>query len=710
MRDSEETPLRASRRIAGLDPTISHLPIEIQPNSTNAVSSPYVGIPIPDNAEEQHKTSNTQEHENAETTHEAPSITSSSPSAENQQFAHIQMLQTQVDTLTNEVVSLRKTVTSILPTIREIAPGVEETNCITDEILNEISTLRTDMIHRSELEDITDKLDSVKATASANQAALVSRIREESASANEQTTTMSTNISSKIDDLGDDVFAKIATADTNAKGIHDSIAAHIRRAKDEIVAVATSNFGPIQSDLSFIRSFISSLPPTFGTSGVGRNTTNQSTGIGGTTNSGGSAGGSGSAPTHVPSSGTTPATHTFPPTPPAVGTPTTTPTVIVIDDVKPLRFPNFNGKKTSFTTWWSDIQRILSNTKWRDLYDRTQHSVILLPVDPAYADTNSKLYLEVMAAMNDQTRSILNQRTDLLDDGVAILWSLYNKYTPTYDALTLQQAVNDFQSMKCTNNSFDTFATKIGTTRAILQRNGKTFTPAEIKNIFILGLGQVFEPIIDKHLENTLPADWQTMDINRLAEVATKYKKLQESKKQLFHSGNTPRNTEETQQATNALRSWQSTIKQLIMAGQLTIAQENVFQAQQPDGCYYHKNDGHPSCDCHSLNSFKERRRQAESRHRSGGRGRGEAARGDPGNRNAGGRGGRGGRGPALRPPPHNNQDQPQQHQEDQARPDEHPARRMILDDLVEEVDDVEFEHEEGGQVDPNNNNYAVMV
>eukprot|EP00957_Ditylum_brightwellii_P051021 3868979-Ditylum_brightwellii.AAC.1 len=64
---------------------------------------------------------------------------------------------------------------------------------------------------------------------------------------------------------------------------------------------------------------------------------------------------------------------------------------------------------------------------------------------------------------------------------------------PTYNALSLQQAINAFQSMKCQHHSFNVFATKLGITWSELQQNGKSFTAAEIKNIFILGLGADFK-------------------------------------------------------------------------------------------------------------------------------------------------------------------------------------------------------------------------
>eukprot|EP00957_Ditylum_brightwellii_P080359 6112092-Ditylum_brightwellii.AAC.1 len=82
------------------------------------------------------------------------------------------------------------------------------------------------------------------------------------------------------------------------------------------------------------------------------------------------------------------------------------------------------------------------------------------------------------------------------------------------------------------------------------------------------------------------------MDLHKLAIVAEKFKKQQEAKKKLFASSSTSTsNTEshkEPNAATLAMRAWQNAIKDIIALGQLTPAQEAIFQAQQSNGCYYH--------------------------------------------------------------------------------------------------------------------------
>eukprot|EP00957_Ditylum_brightwellii_P044426 3370928-Ditylum_brightwellii.AAC.1 len=105
---------------------------------------------------------------------------------------------------------------------------------------------------------------------------------------------------------------------------------------------------------------------------------------------------------------------------------------------------------------------------------------------------------------------------------------------PQYDPLTLQQMVNEFAMPKCVNHQFEMFATKIGTMQAELQQNGKSFSSSEVKNIFILGLGKLFELVINRHLDNGLPTEWHTMDFHKLVIVAEKFKKQQDAKKKLF--------------------------------------------------------------------------------------------------------------------------------------------------------------------------------
>eukprot|EP00957_Ditylum_brightwellii_P178931 13630324-Ditylum_brightwellii.AAC.1 len=69
-----------------------------------------------------------------------------------------------------------------------------------------------------------------------------------------------------------------------------------------------------------------------------------------------------------------------------------------------------------------------------------------------------------------------------------------------------------------------------------------------------------------------------------------------------------------------AIKAWQNMIKGTIALGQLTPAQEAIFQAQQPNGCYYHCTDSHPSNatltspGCHTLNIFKTQHRQHQGK------------------------------------------------------------------------------------------------
>ena len=55
-----------------------------------------------------------------------------------------------------------------------------------------------------------------------------------------------------------------------------------------------------------------------------------------------------------------------------------------------------------------------------------------------------------MSILDDKTRAHFNQRIDLLHNGIGVIWAIYNKYMTTFDTLSLQQAVNEFQSMKYT--------------------------------------------------------------------------------------------------------------------------------------------------------------------------------------------------------------------------------------------------------------------
>eukprot|EP00957_Ditylum_brightwellii_P105537 8045606-Ditylum_brightwellii.AAC.1 len=61
--------------------------------------------------------------------------------------------------------------------------------------------------------------------------------------------------------------------------------------------------------------------------------------------------------------------------------------------------------------------------------------------------------------------------------------------------------------------------------RAELQQNRKSFSSSEVKNIFTLGLGNLFKPVINCHLDNDLPTEWHTMDLHKLVIASEKFKK-----------------------------------------------------------------------------------------------------------------------------------------------------------------------------------------
>eukprot|EP00957_Ditylum_brightwellii_P013391 1011283-Ditylum_brightwellii.AAC.1 len=84
-----------------------------------------------------------------------------------------------------------------------------------------------------------------------------------------------------------------------------------------------------------------------------------------------------------------------------------------------------------------------------------------------------------MAAFTKTTRALFNNRVNLQNQGTQLVWAMYQKYMPQYNPLTLQQVVNDFTMFKCVKHQFKTFAIKIGTMRAELQQNRKSFASSE---------------------------------------------------------------------------------------------------------------------------------------------------------------------------------------------------------------------------------------
>eukprot|EP00957_Ditylum_brightwellii_P016458 1237224-Ditylum_brightwellii.AAC.1 len=123
------------------------------------------------------------------------------------------------------------------------------------------------------------------------------------------------------------------------------------------------------------------------------------------------------------------------------------------------------------------MMQIMASNKWHQFFDATSNTIITALVAPPLQSLNSKLYNDVMHVFDTKTHASLNACSNLFNDGVKILWALYNKFTSKYNALSLQQAITKFQSLHCNGNNFTGFATKIGTMQTELAHNGKTFFP-----------------------------------------------------------------------------------------------------------------------------------------------------------------------------------------------------------------------------------------
>eukprot|EP00957_Ditylum_brightwellii_P102610 7820635-Ditylum_brightwellii.AAC.1 len=130
--------------------------------------------------------------------------------------------------------------------------------------------------------------------------------------------------------------------------------------------------------------------------------------------------------------------------------------------------------------------------------------------------------------------------------------------------------------------------------------NRKYFSDDKVKNIFIEGLGQEFRKILDGHLTNTLPPEWNTTSLPALTTAAKNFKALQDSKKKLYNT-HSDKEKEKTKTATQismeTICSWKNTIQTVIATGTLTpgSTQKTVYQQEQPNGCYFHWKDHHPS-------------------------------------------------------------------------------------------------------------------
>eukprot|EP00957_Ditylum_brightwellii_P178635 13606666-Ditylum_brightwellii.AAC.1 len=102
-----------------------------------------------------------------------------------------------------------------------------------------------------------------------------------------------------------------------------------------------------------------------------------------------------------------------------------------------------------------------------------------------------------MVALDDSTCSLMNRRDDLFNDGIGLLWVLRDKFQTSYSILSIRQAVKDFEGIHYETTNYDSYASLITTMRADLAWNQKTFSGEEVKSIFIEGLREEFEKILD---------------------------------------------------------------------------------------------------------------------------------------------------------------------------------------------------------------------
>eukprot|EP00957_Ditylum_brightwellii_P180289 13734002-Ditylum_brightwellii.AAC.1 len=105
----------------------------------------------------------------------------------------------------------------------------------------------------------------------------------------------------------------------------------------------------------------------------------------------------------------------------------------------------------------------MPSNKWNRLFDHSTNMIIADQVPLALQPLNNELYNESMGAFNTKTRAPINARTDLFNNGIKLLWTLYKKFTNMYNILSLQQAINKFQCLQCNGSDYTAFASKTST-------------------------------------------------------------------------------------------------------------------------------------------------------------------------------------------------------------------------------------------------------
>ena len=181
-------------------------------------------------------------------------------------------------------------------------------------------------------------------------------------------------------------------------------------------------------------------------------------------------------------------------------------------------FPKFTGKsRDEFIKWETNVLNILATDDWSDLYDFSSQDAV--SSGTLNSKLNNHLYKNISNQLGGSAKTIMDAKTHLRGDGIALLQALRLTYKATLNNVTLSNKFAELTGgsyFRAQSEDIDTYAARTITLAKDLNDNGWPVTPMILKNSFIMGLGPGFTDIIEKHNTNKLPPEWLSHDLNDL--------------------------------------------------------------------------------------------------------------------------------------------------------------------------------------------------
>jgi deoxyuridine 5'-triphosphate nucleotidohydrolase len=297
------------------------------------------------------------------------------------------------------------------------------------------------------------------------------------------------------------------------------------------------------------------------------------------------------------------------------------------------KLPRFSAKENEiFIDWYDDVLCILSLSEWKDIYN-SETNDIKETTNSTNQQLSEHLYTSLRLALHGEAGSIMKgNEHKFRNKGIEFLQSMKPIFHPKWPASNQNtKMIEFFQFFRASSVTIDTYANQFKRLLRDLHYNGVTIAPQQAKHSFIQGLGSEFIPIRNMP---TLPPEYASNDIDTLTAVARDHlarilgnraiQKLQQQQSRASNpttpstpspSSQTPRSTPSGNPSAPSptptpppprpqqdQEPYQKEIMREIGFRVHDQARINYWQSQtQPNNCYYHRTNTHPTSQCSRL-------------------------------------------------------------------------------------------------------------